>query len=88
MDPQLSFFNIADQFFLTLMVINLVDIVFGEWRPVTEHGKQYFNFLFLFVYIFRKKSDFKGFGKMWESFSNPIIDHARILVHVCEKWRY
>ena len=38
MDPQLLFSNITDQFFVTLMVINLTDILLGEWRTVTDPG--------------------------------------------------
>ena len=39
MDPTLSFSIVADQFFVTLMVISLVVIFLGEWRIVTDPGK-------------------------------------------------
>ena len=41
MDPHFSFSNIVDQFFVTMMVINLADILIGEWRAVTDPSIHY-----------------------------------------------
>jgi hypothetical protein len=40
MDPQLCFGNIVEKFYVTLLVCQLVDMLIGDWREVTEAGKK------------------------------------------------
>ena len=35
---ELMFGNIVEQFYCSFMIISLTDLIFGEWRSITELG--------------------------------------------------
>ena len=54
MEPTLFFGNIVDQFFVTILMVELANLVVGEWRPISKSGIEIF-FLILNLMTFLSK---------------------------------